>query len=96
MNLGPNSIMKKLQYGDQIRPARDWLIMLGIFILGLAGCVLYGLLTFSSVVQGQPVGNAQANAPAQIQLGQVNALFSARAEQRQHYDSDYRFVDPSL
>lgn len=96
MNLGLNPITKKLQYGDQIRPTRDWLIMLGVFIIGLASCVVYSLLTFSSVVRGQPVGNAQVNVPAQIQLDQVNALFNARAAQRQHYDSDYRFVDPSL
>lgn len=96
MNLGLNSITKKLQYGDTIRPARDWLILLGLFIIGLAACIVSGLLTFSSVVRGQPVGNAQVNVPAQIQLDQVNALFDARAEQRQQYDSSYRFVDPSL
>lgn len=96
MNLGLNSITKKLNYGDTIRPARDWLVLLGIFIIGLVFCVAYSLLTFSTVVRGQPVGNARVNVPAQIQLDQVNALFNARAEERQQYDSSYRFVDPSL
>lgn len=95
MNLGLNSITKKLRYGDQIRPARDWLILLGAFIAGLIACVIYSLLTFSTVVRGKPVGNAQVSVPPQIQLDQVQALFSARAEKRLEYDSGYSFVDPS-
>lgn len=95
MNLGLSSITKKLHYGSQLRPARDWLVLLIVFAIGLGLSVAYNLYIFSKVTQGQQVGNAPVEAPAQIQLDQVKTLFDDRAAQRGRYDSQYRFIDPS-
>lgn len=96
MNLSLNSATKKLRYGDRSKPARDWFVLLVLFAIGLAASVAYNLLTFSSVTRGQAIGNAQPTVPPQIQLDQVNALFSQRAAARSRYDNQYSFVDPSL
>lgn len=96
MNIGLGPITKNLKYGDRPQPSRDWLVLLVLFLVGLAICVIYSLLTFSKVIQGQQVGNATTTVPAQIQLNQVDALFHDRAAARERYNSEYRFVDPSL
>ena len=97
MNLGNlNSVSKSLHYGSQLRPGRDWLVLLGVFAVGLAVTIVYSLITFSQVTKGQAVGNAVVSVPAQIKLDQVKALFDSRAAERQRYGTDYRFVDPSL
>lgn len=96
MNLPLSSITKKLRYGDRPRPGRDWIVLLAVFIVALAASVVYNLITFSQVTRGEKIGNAPVTTPAQIKLDQVKNLFDARAAERAHYTSDYRFVDPSL
>lgn len=96
MKLSLNSTTKKFHYGDRLRPGRDWLVLLVFFIIALAISVAYNLWTFSQVTNGQKIGNAPVTTPAQIKLDQVQNLFDARAAERAHYKSDYRFVDPSL
>lgn len=95
MKLSLGSITKKFHYGDQPRPGRDWLVLLSIFIIALALSVVYNLYTFSQVTRGEKIGNAPVTTPTQIKLDQVKNLFDARAAERAHYTSDYRFVDPS-
>lgn len=95
MNLGSANITKKLKYGDRLNPARDWLILLGLFVIGLGVITVSSLIVFSRVTKGQQIGDATVNVPAQIELDQVKALFAARAAERARYDSQYRFIDPS-
>lgn len=96
MNFSLNPITKNLHYGQRLRPARDWLVLLAIFMLALAISVTYNLLTFSHVTRGQLIGNSNVTTPTQIKLDQVKNLFDQRAAERGRYTSEYRFVDPSL
>lgn len=91
-----NSVTKGLRYGKRLRPARDWLVLLAIFMAALAISVAYNLWLFSQVTRGQKVGDAPVTASTQIPLDQVKGLFDARASERERYASEYRFVDPSL
>lgn len=96
MSFSLKSITKRFHYGEHLHPGRDWLVLLTCFIIALAISVVYNLWTFSQVTSGQKIGNAPVTTSAEIKLDQVKNLFEARAAERAHYSSDYRFVDPSL
>jgi len=87
---------KHLRYGSSIRPARDWFVLLAFFALFLLASLAWNLWLFSQVTKGQAIGNATSTPATQIPLDTVKSLFSDRAQERSHYQSDYRFVDPSL
>lgn len=86
---------KSFRYGDRLRPGRDWLVLLSLFLIALAISLAYNLWTFSRITKGQKIGDAAVTTPAQIKLDQVKTLFEARAAERARYGSD-RFVDPSI
>lgn len=90
------SITRALSYGSRLRPTRDWLVLLSLFTLLLIASVGWNLIQFTRVAQGEKIGNVEATAPAQIQVGTVQDLFKKRAEERVRFQSQYRFVDPSL
>lgn len=96
MNVDLHSVQKYLKYGRRLRPERDWLVLLGIFTFVLILSVVWNLAIFSRVTQGQQIGNETVSQPVQIKLDQVRTLFNQRADERQRYVGEYRFVDPSL
>jgi hypothetical protein len=96
-NLGSLSTMtKSLRYGAQLRPVRDWLVLLALFVLALFGSLVWNLWLFAEVTQGEQIGNASSTPPVEIKLDQVTKLFQDRADERARYTGEYRFVDPSL
>ena len=92
----PNSVFAFFRYGSRLKPARDWLVLLGIFALILGGSLAWNLWLFSQVTQGEKIGTATSTPPVEIRLNQVRTLFSDRAAERDRYIGEYRFVDPSL
>ncbi len=100
MNLkSPNmsSIGKSLSYGSRLRPYRDWFVLLSIFFICLLCSLAWNIWLFSKVTNGQAIGNATSTPPVQTtNLDSVKALFNARAAERANYQSQYRFVDPSV
>ncbi|MDB4991770.1 MAG: hypothetical protein JWL75_15 [Parcubacteria group bacterium] len=95
-SLNLSAVTKYLHYGDRLRPARDWYVLLVIFGIALGLSVGWNLWQFSQITKGQTIGVPAPAAPAQIQLDQVKTLFEQRATEQGRYTHDYRFVDPSL
>jgi hypothetical protein len=91
-----STISKRLHYGAHLRPVRDWFVLLIIFVLFLLVSLAWNLWLFSQVTQGQQIGTASSTPDTQIPLDSVTTLFDSRAQERAHYQHDYRFVDPSL
>jgi len=91
-----STVSKRLRYGASLRPMRDWFVLLAFFVLFLLISLAWNLWLFSQVTQGQQIGTATSTPDTQIPLESVTTLFDARAQERTHYQHDYRFVDPSL
>ncbi len=89
------SFFRLFSYGPRVRPTRDWLVLLSGFAILLLASVLWNVVQYAHVVKGEKIGNAEVQAPGQIQLDAVQALFAARAAERAKYQGTYRFVDPS-
>jgi hypothetical protein len=87
---------KALGYGDALRPARDWLVLLALaFVLVLAS-LGWHLLTFRKVVEGEPLDPASTDMlPKTARVETVTAYFEARSLEATRYVTEYRFVDPS-
>lgn len=83
-------------YGPKIQPVRDWLVLLGVFAGLLSLSVGWNLWQVSQVMQGHTIGTATSSAPIQLNLDQVKGLFENRAAEQQRYQTEYRFVDPSV
>jgi hypothetical protein len=85
-----------LQYGERVRPYRDWMAVItlaGILLILSAG---WSYVLFRQVSAGSNLGNVSA--PTHLNtatLETVRAVFEKRAEEQAHYLSDYHFVDPA-
>lgn len=88
--------LKLPQYGESIRPVRDWFVLLAIALTILVLSLGYHMWLFIRVLQGEQIGEAQTTNPYDLSaLEQVDAVFSERAAEEARYKNDYRFVDPS-
>jgi hypothetical protein len=89
--------LRRLSYGETVRPARDWLLIVaivGVFIIASVSWsywVFYRIGTGESAIPG--AGATPSVNPVTVQT--VTDVFDARAAERAHYLNDYRFVDPS-
>lgn len=90
-------VIARFSYGDQVRPLRDWFIVIAIALLLLAGSAGWSYYLFertsASDILG-PVGTA-AGTVNTASLDTVREVFLTRAGERVHYQTDYHFVDPS-
>ncbi len=91
-----SKIFSALSYGPQLRPVRDWLVLLIVFVLLLLASVGWNLWLFNKVTKGEKIGDVTASQPVVIKLDQVKRLFENRAAERARYTGEYRFVDPSI
>ena len=89
--------LKFLQYGNRLRPVRDWLVILSVASLLLITMAGWSYELFRETSKaGTADGAAGMRAPIRkASLELVNLVFQKRAAERGHYLSDYQFVDPS-
>lgn len=88
--------LKFLQYGDTVRPVRDWLVIVSIatlLVLAAAGWSYELFRTTTAPTESE--GAAPSTSVSRTSLDTVRGIFEKRAEERAHYLTDYRFVDPS-
>lgn len=95
MNLSGMKKLNVLRYGEHPRPSRDWLVLLCVCCVLLAGSILVNLWYFAKVTGGENIGTETTPNASFIQLEPVTALFEKRNAERDRYLSEYRFVDPS-
>ena len=90
-------VIAHAEYGEDIRPVRDWLILLcGVAVLLIAS-VLWNVWAYTRVVNGEMIGSATAPAPI-VDTNAIDAVqnvFQSRAAEEVNYKGAYHFVDPS-
>jgi uncharacterized iron-regulated membrane protein len=99
MNLSSLSSLKKMfAYGDRIRPARDWFVLLTVFIFLLLVGIAWNVFLFTQFAN-EVTTNAATAAPAQLNASssivKVQTIFQQRATEENNYQQNYHFVDPS-
>ncbi len=86
-----------VEYGEDIRPTRDWLLLLSCAGILLLVSVLFNVWTFARVVNGEIVGGVTTTAP-QVDTNAIDAVqkvFEDRTSEELNYKGAYHFVDPS-
>lgn len=95
-----SSSIRRLSYGENADPARDWMMLLAFFGIALAGCIGWNVWAFDTAASGGVIGNVPAEvAPIfeQASLDAVHAFFEARREEEARYLTGvYQFADPGL
>ena len=93
-----NYVLKHLRYGA-LNPIRDWLVLVTVSILALAGIIVWNVWAFGTVAQGGIIGSPEkTSTPAfsRSSLDQINSIFSSRAAEEEKYvNGTYDFTDPS-
>lgn len=78
-------------------PARDWHIMIALFVVLIVVSIGWNVWFFLAVVSQEPtVGTAVSTEPqAADSVTKARELFDKRTTEADHYRTDYRFNDPS-
>lgn len=84
-----------LRYGNRLRPARDWLVMLGFATLIFIASVAANVYFFMQVSGGEILGGGSVSKLEAPPLEEAHALFTSRVEESVRYRSEYSFIDPS-
>jgi len=91
------TIIKNLRYGDTIHSARDWIIVVALFLVGIFVSVIWSTVFFLDVVNREAAASSIAETPLDTEkLTEVRNAFEGRVEEADRYRSEYRFIDPSL
>ena len=92
------SYKKFFTYGDQIKPMRDWFLVLGISCGVLLLSVAWNVFLFHQLESAKSAV-VQQEAVTQPGLGdavtQIQSIFQDRATEEGNYEKLYHFVDPS-
>ena len=94
-----SSLTKYVRYGEFLRPARDWFVLLSCAAVLFIGVVAWGIWAFDTVASGGTIGGvSEPAAPifSQQSLDAIHAVFTDRAAENLKYETGaYRFADPS-
>lgn len=91
--------LQKVHYGDQLRPVRDWFVLIVVTLVVLGSGAILNVLEFKNIISNKittpsPVSHSSALNGAAMQ--KVQDIFTARANRQAKYESgDYSFTDPS-
>lgn len=98
LSFSPDAFLKRFTYGANMRPARDWFLMLLIAVLLVAGSIGWNFWLFQSVEQGAVIGESSTGRTGldERSVEPVRRVFESRQEEQNRYRNEYRFVDPSL
>ncbi len=89
------SLLSKTQSAGGPNPSRDWLMLLAVALLLLAGSVAWNAWYFSQIEDGAPTASEGGEALEAYPAGLVQEIFAARATTSAAYRSIYPFIDPS-
>lgn len=95
----PRAFVGRLQFGGGPDPVRDWLVLLSLSGIMLAGIIVWNVWAFSTVANGGTIGTAAAPAPEifkRSSIEEVNAVFVHHVTERSKYSRGvYQYADPS-
>ncbi len=93
------SFFKRLQGGVHQDPVRDWLTLITLSAIMLAGIIIWNVWTFETVANGGVIGTPVSGAAPlfdRAALNTVHTIFADRAAEEVKYRTGtYRFADPS-
>jgi len=98
MKLAPKNFSAMIRNLTAVRasPSRDWLLLLGVWALVLAGSVLWNLWFFDqAVTRGIETPMDASSATSVYEPTAVQEIFAARATTSEAYRTQYPFIDPS-
>jgi hypothetical protein len=94
-----NSLLKHARSGARLDPVRDWLVLLIVSTITLAGIIVWNVWAFDTVASGGTIGAPATRAPAvfgRTSLEAIRAIFEKRAAEEAKYRTGvYGFTDPS-
>lgn len=93
------SLAKRLRYGPQLDPARDWILLLTFSGVILAGILAWNIWAFHTVARGGTIGESPVAPPPVLDrssLDTIHGILTSRAVEEAKYASGvYTFSDPS-
>ncbi|MHB8710325.1 MAG: hypothetical protein ACYC6X_02110 [Minisyncoccota bacterium] len=94
-----SSFFTRLRASTRQDPVRDWLILLTLSTLALAGIVVWNVWTFDTVATGGIIGAPATGTPpvfSRSSLDTIHTIFTSRAaEEAKYMTGAYHFADPS-
>lgn len=90
--------LSRFSYGPRIRPVRDWVVLVVLTLLVVAGFAISAAWQYLEGAEADgilpPPLPPETVSPET--LAETEALFERRAQEALRYQSEYQFVDPSL
>jgi len=94
-----SGLTNRFRYGHQLNPARDWLVLLTLWLILFAGVVGWNAWAFDTVAGGGTIGAAASSTPPifnQSSLDSIRVIFDTRVNEELKYTTGvYHFADPS-
>jgi len=91
--------LKRLRTGVYQDPVRDWMVLITLSTILLAGIVVWNVWAFDTVANGGVLGNAVPKATpifSRTSLEAIHTIFADRAaEETKYVTGVYRYADPS-
>ena len=87
------------RYSGQLRPERDWLVLLSVAFVVLLVSIAWNVWFFIGVTNNEnvaPVITTPHTVSSAAAVTNVQNIFKARATEQNNYQRTYHFVDPSL
>jgi len=91
------SSLPSFSYGSRIRAVRDWVVLVVLTLVLLAGFALWATWEYLEGAKADPISDLPP-LPDTITpetLAKTEQLFTERAAEAERYRSEYQFVDPS-
>lgn len=93
-------VLKRARAGVREDPARDWLALITVSLIALAGIIVWHVWAFDTIAGGGAIGGVPAkttsSTSARASLDAIRAIFESRAAEEAKYATGaYRYADPS-
>ena len=93
------SFLKRVRAGAHQDPVRDWLAIVFLSIIALAGIIVWNAWVFDTVAGGKSLGSTTATSTLSFDsssIGIIRDVFANRAaEENKYVTGVYRYADPS-
>ena len=94
-----NRFLKQRRAPSRQDPERDWVALISVAAVTLAGIVVWNIWAFGTAVNDGVIGAPSQATPSLVNqaiLSDVRAVFTSRAAEEQNYVAGaYQYADPS-
>ena len=94
-----SAFFRRLRSGVRQDPVRDWLMILTLSLIALAGIIVWNVWAFGTVANGGAIGSSSTSATPVFDrtiLDNIHTIVTNRAaEEAKYVTGPYRYADPS-